>query len=182
MLQAIVADWRCRLATPLEHSGNKPYGPVKEAQWLFGRQHSTSLHHWLWQSHETAWLFKRKEKKYSKNLVLLVLKKSALLKSSVNKGSHLNMTVRNTVKLKPSTYTKITFVNQEIVAFLSVSGWVRWPLTYHQLCPQHCPALIRSISCSSTVMTRYQASRHRQGNDDGFLHATNFSLQRNYPL
>ena len=131
----------------------------------------------FWQSHETVWLFKRKEKKQSKKFGPLIKRVFYLRAQSIK--DLIWIWLRNTVKLKPSTYTKITFVNQEVVAFLSVSGQVWWPLTCRQLCPQHSPALIKSVRWSSTVITRYQVSRQTR-EWWCFSACHKFPLERNY--
>lgn len=89
------------------------------------------------------------------------LKESVLHKSSVTEGSHLNITGRNTVKLK--TYTKTTCQPKSCGIPVSVQMDMM-TTTYYQLCPQHCPALIRSV-----LSTHRVSSRHKQWNNDIFL-------------
>lgn len=98
------------------------------------------------------------------------LKESVLHKSSVTEGSHLNITRRNTVKLKTSTYTKITCQPKSYGIPVSVQMDMV-TTTYHQLCPPHCPALIKSVLSTYRI-----SSRHRQWNNDIFLHTTIFLL------
>lgn len=72
------------------------------------------------------------------------LKESVLHKSAVTEGSHLSITGRDTVELKTSTYTEITCEPKSCSTPVSVQMDMVTP-TYHHLCPQHCPALIKSV-------------------------------------
>lgn len=98
------------------------------------------------------------------------LKESVLPKSSVTEGFHLNITRRNTVKLKTSTYTKITCQPKSCGIPVSVQMDMMTS-TYHQLCLQHCPALIKSV-----LSTHRISSRHRQWNNDYFSAHTTILL------
>lgn len=55
------------------------------------------------------------------------------------------------------------FLSTEFLALVPVSAWSWWSLTYHQLCPEHCPAFIRSALCSSTGTARDLVTRYSQG-------------------
>lgn len=90
------------------------------------------------------------------------LKESVLHKSSVTEGSHLNITGRDTVELKTSTYMKITCEPKSCGIPVSVQMDMMTP-TYQQLCPQHCPALIKS------VLPVLSTQRISQDTDNGIM-------------